>query len=350
MRSPTIATTLLSLTFTGHAALAEERVVLDTVTGAEDDTIDQFCDTPHAYVESYCSTGCRDYNVPDGGLAVRVHADATMTVNKIANRFTPIKDPGGDPVDDFDGWGMFAIADASSQQTIWTSAAMWRFTGTYTASASVDGVTLHRGHDYLITYAASFFRDPGPDADPLLCSNYASVTQTSNMGLVPVGYGRVHFAPTPSSALNIPVWTLDSTALSTSRIPSFTVWATVGDTDADGILDDVDNCMDVANESQTDFDLDGVGDACDNCKSIYNPDQDACSGGGGSNPDHDGDGVFDVRDNCPFEANAGQADSDHDGTGDACDGSDEDTGCNALGASPSLLVALAALLIRRRRR
>ena len=36
-------------------------------------------------------------------------------------------------------------------------------------------------------------------------------------------------------------------------------------------------------------------------------------------PDADGDTVADVGDNCPKNANADQADTDADGTGDACD-------------------------------
>jgi Thrombospondin type 3 repeat len=36
-------------------------------------------------------------------------------------------------------------------------------------------------------------------------------------------------------------------------------------------------------------------------------------------PDQDGDGVPDASDNCPLVANPGQADSDRDGTGDACE-------------------------------
>lgn len=35
--------------------------------------------------------------------------------------------------------------------------------------------------------------------------------------------------------------------------------------------------------------------------------------------DADGDGLTDLQDNCPMEANADQADSDHDGLGDPCD-------------------------------
>ena len=57
------------------------------------------------------------------------------------------------------------------------------------------------------------------------------------------------------------------------------------DTDADGILDEQDNCITRPNPSQLDTDLDTVGDLCDNC---------------------------------PSERNSDQADSDIDGKGDAC--------------------------------
>ncbi len=57
------------------------------------------------------------------------------------------------------------------------------------------------------------------------------------------------------------------------------------DADADGVVDEQDNCVNVANANQADADGDGVGDACDNCDL----------------------------------ANADQADSDGDGVGDECD-------------------------------
>ena len=45
------------------------------------------------------------------------------------------------------------------------------------------------------------------------------------------------------------------------------------DLDGDGVLDDADNCPEVANPEQGDFDLDGFGDACDNCPEVVNPAQ-----------------------------------------------------------------------------
>lgn len=81
------------------------------------------------------------------------------------------------------------------------------------------------------------------------------------------------------------------------------------DLDADGVLDCLDNCVEVANADQADEDGDGVGDACDLCQSVADPDQ----------ADGDGDGLGDACDNCPGTDNASQADEDGDGAGDACD-------------------------------
>ncbi len=71
------------------------------------------------------------------------------------------------------------------------------------------------------------------------------------------------------------------------------------DTDADGLLDDEDNCPATANTLQSDIDDDGYGDDCDD--------------------DMDGDAVPNAIDNCPTEYNPRQEDYDGDGHGNACD-------------------------------
>ena len=74
---------------------------------------------------------------------------------------------------------------------------------------------------------------------------------------------------------------------------------TIIDTDSDGVENNIDNCVSIANPDQTDTDNDGHGDTCDD--------------------DDDGDGILDDIDNCPLIANPNQEDDDSDGIGNFCD-------------------------------
>ena len=75
-------------------------------------------------------------------------------------------------------------------------------------------------------------------------------------------------------------------------------WILSRDLDQDGIVNESDNCPEMANVDQADVDQDGLGNLCDS--------------------DNDGDGVDDVTDNCPSISNPTQADANSDGIGDAC--------------------------------
>jgi hypothetical protein len=109
---------------------------------------------------------------------------------------------------------------------------------------------------------------------------------------------------------------------------------TVGvvDSDGDGVLDSLDNCVNDPNPGQEDGDGDRHGDVCDNCPADANPGQEDVDGDGLGDAcdncpsdfndmqiDVDGDDVGDVCDNCPADANSDQSDVDGDGFGDVCD-------------------------------
>ena len=74
---------------------------------------------------------------------------------------------------------------------------------------------------------------------------------------------------------------------------------TKADTDGDGVVDELDNCVNVKNPEQIDIDGNKKGDKCD---------------------DFDKDGVINDKDNCPNHPNYKQIDTDGDNIGDVCDG------------------------------
>ena len=100
------------------------------------------------------------------------------------------------------------------------------------------------------------------------------------------------------------------------------------DSDSDAILDVVDNCPLVSNIDQLDTDGDEVGNACDICLLDFDPNQeDADQDGTGDvcDLDSDNDGTLDDVDNCVFIPND-QSDLDLDGMGDVCDADDDGDG------------------------
>lgn len=118
-------------------------------------------------------------------------------------------------------------------------------------------------------------------------------------------------------------------------LPNVSVRVFGCDRDADGVIDEGDNCPTNANADQVDTDGDGAGDACDadddndgiddaadDCRVVVNMDQidtDHDGAGDACDPDDDNDDILDGPDNCPLNANPTQTDSDGDGMGDVCD-------------------------------
>jgi len=120
------------------------------------------------------------------------------------------------------------------------------------------------------------------------------------------------------------------------------------DVDGDGLCAGDDNCPLVANLGQDDIDGDGVGNACD-AEECDGKDNDGDWSTDEGMPDQDKDGTCDAidkyptdpdddldhdglcagADNCANVSNAGQADTDGDGWGDACDLDSSSVSCGA---------------------
>ena len=108
----------------------------------------------------------------------------------------------------------------------------------------------------------------------------------------------------------------------TDPTPASSGWTiSFADDDNDGVPDGGDNCPSVANPNQLDSDHDGSGDACDE---LTDRDGDGLADSSDDCPadadnDADGDGVCGDVDNCPTMANQDQSDANQNGRGDVCD-------------------------------
>ncbi len=110
----------------------------------------------------------------------------------------------------------------------------------------------------------------------------------------------------------------------------------VADRDKDGVLDEEDECPDMAGKRELngcpDSDGDGIGDQVDACPDLAGPpEHKGC-------PDSDGDGLFDLVDDCPDVAGVrsfnGCPDSDGDGIQDSKDDCPNEKGIRALNGCP----------------
>jgi len=249
----------------------------------------------------------------DGASVTEAAADATVTAVVVTETAS----------ENVQGWSYGVSHDPAvltidaDSVTIADTDAAAQFSGGFDVTTAVDGVD--GGPPGFISAVVLSFTTP---AQLQLQTNSIATASYTVTGAVPADGtllsledGVLANAPSPPVALNITVGGVAKlpTTLQNGKVcaPVGVPCEGIGDTDEDGICDDVDNCVDVANADQADCDDDGVGDACDDDFPC-----DDCADNGG---DTDGDTICDDVDNCVDVANTDQADADGDGIGDACE-------------------------------
>ena len=178
-------------------------------------------------------------------------------------------------------------------------------------NVTYNTVAEQASHPVLAGVPSSFtFHADGHDASPKAGSDAAVLMRVSTGGPAVLareyGTGKVvNFSFAPNYALTGGTGTLTDPQVQQLYVNAVR-WSTGSagnpgggslDSDADGVIDGVDNCP-VANPDQLDTDADGLGDVCD--------------------PDADGDDVLDDEDNCELY-NPDQADVNGNWVGDACE-------------------------------
>ena len=186
----------------------------------------------------------------------------------------------------------------------------------------------------------SVYCDPFDPADPM--ANLIAFDDNTGIGLL----SQINSVKGAALAADTRYWIVVSTSLGNDmHVGDFELclangFRIIDDSDADGLLDDEDNCIDAANAGQADSDGDGSGDECDLCE------------GDDASGDSDGDGVCDDTDICPNVADPGQEDADGDGVGDACEApaAPQDMPADCCGGGFPMLMPFLLLGWRRARR
>jgi hypothetical protein len=201
--------------------------------------------------------------------------------------------------DDPDSGHLFQAAGFSSLSSVLTQVAA----AVVSPEATNATLTLQVSADFVVTTASA----TGGGAVTVSGNTITWTNQALQDQTVTLTYGIAHVSSSLGGGKPVHTSVTYTDDQSNALIvPALSVTVHGCDQDNDGVVDENDNCVSVANTDQLDTDGDGLGNACD--------------------PDDDDDGVLDGGDNCPLIANPTQSDFDRDGIGDVCDPDDDNDG------------------------